>query len=121
MEQLTAKEAKEQGYEFFGITDQGFQEMCDINDFNNCRPTGKERLFKKEPDPPFTTNSEMVKDLLVDNLSKEWSDESRDDTGETYDFLNDIPEEKFNDIAAILNEAMANKHYYKLSNIKLVP
>jgi molecular chaperone DnaK (HSP70) len=120
-QQLTVAEAKEQGYTHFGYSDEGYQAMVDLVDFRPEEAEGKARLFNKDPDPPYQTNAERVKEILSDQLSEDWDSEVRDDTNEMSDFLNDIPEEKFNEITELLNDAMANKHYYKLSDIKLIP
>lgn len=121
MEQLTVKEALEQGYEHFGHSNEsGWICMHDIKDSMPIKFRGTERLFNKELEPAFQVTSDMVKDILIDRLSNDWDSESGDDTGEMYDFLYDIPVEKFNEIVVVLNEAMANKHSYKLTKIKLV-
>lgn len=117
-ETLTVDQAKTLGYEFYGYPEAGWIPMQDLNDFTESSETAF--LFNKEPNEPFKTNTNRVKEILVDQLSSEWDAESGDDTGEMEDFLNSISEEKFLQITEILNDAMENKISYNLSNIKVL-
>lgn len=95
MEQLTLKEAIEQGYTHYGYADQGYQAMNDLSFFDEMEVTGTEMLFEKDAAAPFKVTPEAVKEILRDQISDEWYSSTGDDTDEMYDFLNDIPLEKF--------------------------
>lgn len=121
MEQLTVSQAEEQGYEYYGYAGERYQSMHPLLEFDPQGAKGTERLFNVDPEPSYTVSADFVKDLLIDHISDEWDSDTGDDTGEMYSFLNEIPVDAFSAIASLLSDAVANKHYYKLTDIKLVP
>lgn len=119
-EQLTVKEALEQGYTHFGYSDEGYQAMLDLVDFRPEEAEGKACLFDKE----FTTlnvKAEWLRDELLDRISDKWDEDTNDDTREVEYMLKEIPVSSFEQLASEINEALSAKHYYKLTKIKLVP
>lgn len=118
---LTVAQAKKEGFEYYGFSDDGYQAMRGLDEFGDGTITGKERLFNKDPEPAFETTADYIRDAIIENLTDQWDGMTNDDTAEMEEFLKEIPVQSFQEITDILNVAMGNKHYYKLSDIQLIP
>src|SRR4051812_9253440 len=90
-QELTIKEALEQGYTCYLFTDSGFQSLQDISEVDDedlARPDI--RLVDKEPYSPDGMSSKDIAELLADRLEDNHSSESGDDTLEVYNTIKEL-------------------------------
>lgn len=119
---LTVKEALEQGYTHFGYSDEGYQPMIDLIDFDTAKASGKERLFSKEYMHP-TIDVENIKHLIGNDIEDNWAAETHDDDSTAIiREVNEMDDLPFQAVADVVNDELKKYHqYYRLSDIKLVP
>lgn len=120
MEQLTLNQALEQGYTHFGYSDDGYQPMNDLTDFDAEQATGKECLFSKEFRSP-SVDAESLRELIADDTENNWDADIDDDTSDVLHIINSMPIHHFEALAKEINDELSRKHYYSLTDIKLIP
>ena len=117
---LTVKEAIELGYSKCGQKTNDWQSLIDLEDIKDF--DSKETTFyladPKENNP--CTSAEDIKELLVDHIHINHSDETGDDTDDVYDILNAIDLKEFEPLAELLNKALEAKKFYWLTDIKVI-
>lgn len=116
---ITVKEAIEQGYIYFAQGKGEFQHLHSIEDINKC-DFEYGPLFVAEKDSYYTPNisPEEIAETLADIVSAQNGDETGDDTDDVYDIVKRLD---FTAAANLVNEALKNKKYYKLTDIQLIP
>ncbi len=119
---LTKQQALDQGYTKWGYENEGYQCVKELAELESSdfRQHQNIFLFEKETWSP-STSAKSIKDLIVEEVSCQNDDESNDDTDEVHETLKKIPESEFDSIAAKINAELSGIHYYKLSNIGVIP
>ncbi len=111
-EQLTVKEALDQGYKYCMNGDAecayGIEENLDFT-------TKDWYLLSKEPSPYQIADNEIM-DLLCDNIGCQ--EEVGDDDGELADIVATVD---FSEITAAVNNALKKNTYYRSTDIELIP
>jgi len=120
MEQLTVKEALEQGYVYYVYSDDGYQKLKDITDVNNIDFDRAVRLVDKNPYHPAGIDKESLMDMIAEHIYLNHESESGDDTDSVYDAIKAIDFD-FTDVINKIHTALSNLNYYKAVNIRLVP
>lgn len=114
MEQLTVKEAIEQGYLYY--FDEGMDNCCPL-DLNETLEPGERFLFDKEPQHPGTSAQnlfELVSEHIRDNT------EFYDEDDQTIDAVKDAGV-NWEELADKINAALQSVSYYEPTKIKLIP
>lgn len=112
MNQLTVKEAIEQGYKYCWPQND---EICFLMKIEECPFDGKKyELLSKEP-TPYGISDTTIKEILSDHLADQ--DEVADENGELCDIVEAID---YTEITKTVNEALSKKKYYYPSGILLV-
>lgn len=119
MKQLTIKEAKEQGYEYYGHAKKtGFQRLRSIDNIDIDGLPEDAVLFDKTPSFVPVISSEEIADILADVMAETCaSNTGEDDTDEVYDTVKELD---FSQAAKIVNDSLSHKKYYTLTDIKLI-
>ncbi len=122
MEQLTVKEALEQGYTQFLYSSGGFQRLSSLSEIceEDFKKDGVE-LVEKEPHHPLGLDVESFREDIADNLECQHSGETGDDTSEVYNTVISIDLKEFESIVNIVNDKLSGLNYYKSTGIKLIP
>jgi hypothetical protein len=120
--QLSVKEALEQGYTHFGYEGMEYQPLNAIEDFSAEDISKTPLLFTKEFTVP-SIDVETIKELIGDYLWNQWVDETLDDDAVAlHREVKEMPDVLFEPIESAVNEEMAKYHkYYRLTDIKLIP
>jgi len=120
MEKLTVKEALEQGYTKVGTKTNDWQSLVDLEDIKDfdSRETTFYLADKKSNSP--STSVEDIKELLVEHISVNHSDETGDDTDDVYDLLNAIELSEFEPLVEKINKVLEAKTYHWLTDIQLI-
>lgn len=119
-EQLTVKEALEQGYENYFIPSNGWQ---GVNNIADITPDVflKEDIYlcNKEPQIPSSLSADIIAEMIAERAESDYEDETgSDDASNIYEGVLAL---NYFDIAQKIKEEMANHGYYKQSKIQLVP
>lgn len=115
MEQLTVKEALEQGYKYYG--DPGSDEVMTIDNDIEFQEDVDYFLFSKEKSHPSTdghTLFEIISEYIRDNS------DFYDEDEQTIVAINNSTVD-WADIARQLNESLKQVSYYPPTKIKLIP
>lgn len=116
---LIVKEAIEQGYVYFGKDQGEFQHLHSIESITEADfEDGPQMLAEKEPYYTPAISPEEIAETLADVMSNQCGDETGDDTDDVYDIVKGLD---FSAAANLINDAMKDKKYYKLTNIQLIP
>lgn len=120
MEQLTVKEALEQGYEYYGIAERDYQTLQDIEDFSSdyIQEGETAALFDKTPAFSPTIDAEDLAELIAEHIQCKVDDNTNDDTNDVYDKVKNLD---YSATAAFINKALEEHKYYNLTKIQLVP
>jgi len=119
MDKLTRKEAIEQGYTYYGQDKGEFQHLYSIENMNEVDfESGPVYLAEKEPYYTPAISPEEVTETLADMVYCQVSDETGDDTDDAYDIVKGLD---FTATTKLINEALKDKKYYKLTSIQLTP
>lgn len=120
MEQITLKEAIEQGYTKYGFTEREWQSTNDIHDgvFQEVDEEYWDSLvlFDKQSEQPSIT-SKQISDLLADSIGEQDACESGREDDAVYEAVNSV---NYTEIAKTVNEALKPCEYWRLTDIKLV-
>lgn len=122
MEQLTVKEALEQGYTKCGEEMQEWQSLYEVADFTNPLEfeehyNRKMVLFSKDSYHP-SIDGDTIKDLLAEHIACNHADESGDDTDNVEDSVRELD---FEPVAKMINDRLSSVDYWKATNIQLIP
>lgn len=121
-QQLTVKEAIEQGYTHFGFSTGDFQHLSTIEDAEagdflpNEYRGGHAVLAEKQP-YYLNIDGDAIRDTLTDQICD--SDTYMDDAGTIEDALKEM--EGWNEFAAKINDTLKKHPYWILTDIKLIP
>lgn len=113
-ETITAKDAIEQGYSYFGYTGLECQTLNELSDITEEDIDRGACLFSKEFTTP--TCNEDIKEFLADHIQDNWSSETQDDTNEVYQAIMSLD---LSDITNRVNKALEHKKYYYLTDIEI--
>lgn len=118
-EQLTVKEATEQGYTKFGFDDEKWQSVMDLSEAQDYfdHPKGDLVLFSKKQYSP-SIDADTIKELLAEHISINHADETGDDTDNVYDSVKELD---FEQTAQMINDKLETAAYWMATNIKLIP
>lgn len=116
---LTKSEALAEGYVYYGKESDSFQFVTRLEHLNDVdfEEDGPFLLVEKEPYYTPSINAEDIADLLADNMNSWSGDNTGDDTDDVYDTVKALD---FTQTAALINEALKDKRYYKLTKIEVV-
>ena len=119
MQQLSVKEALEQGYTKYCFNSDGFQGLKDID--GEIDPSHFERddirIVNKEPYSPPGMCSKDIAELIAEHIECNHADDSGDDTEQVYDAIKELD---FTDAENKIAEALSKLHYYRATDIRLV-
>lgn len=119
MEQLTVKEALEQGYEKFVYNSDGFQSLKDIANVENIDFEREDiRIVGLDAQHPSGISSKDLAELVAEQLQCQYNDDVSNDTDSVYDAIKELD---FSDMENKISEALNGINYYSATNIKLVP
>jgi hypothetical protein len=116
--ELTVKEALEQGYEYYVYDSDGWQSLKDISDMDMNWDRDDIKLVNKEPNHPFGLDAKYIGETLAEIISVNYSDETGCDTDDVYDAVKDLD---FSAVEKMINEALSKINHYRSSGIKLIP
>lgn len=121
-EQLTVKEALEQGYTKCGYAGTEWQSALDIteldeSDFVKEDWRGELVLMSKQSSHP-TFSVDQIKELLAETISERHSDETGDDTDNVYDTIMALD---FTATADMIEKALSGCPFWWVTDIRLVP
>lgn len=117
MEQLTVKEAIEQGYQWYVYASDGYQSLKEITDDDIDWDRDDIWLVDKEPIHCPVPKAKDIAELLADQIASDWGSETGDDTDDVYDAVMACD---FTETVKMLEQALVKKVYYHQSKIKLV-
>jgi len=123
MNQLTVKQALEEGYTHFVYASDGYQAIKGIEDVlkdEKAIDFSRDDIYivSKEPFHPSAPDNEELKDLIAEHVWVNHHDNTGDDTDAVFDAVKAID---FNDISERIQSALNGLNYYHQTNIKLVP
>lgn len=117
---LTLQEAKEQGYEFCLLPNEGFQALTALGDVEpEDLINGTYLLVDPKAYHPGVPDEETLLNLIADDISCNWDSETGDDTGEVYEFIKGMDKSVLTPVVKALQDTLSQKHYYKGTNIVL--
>ena len=119
VEQLTVKEALEQGYVHYVYNTDGYQSLKFISDVDDIN-FDRDDVFVvgKEPQTPAGINSKDLAEMIAEHLQEQFESETSDDTNSVYDAIKELD---FTDMENKIAEALSGVYYYSATKIKLVP
>lgn len=121
-EQLTVKEAIEQGYTHYGYDNGGFQHLSTLEDISPADLEesewrgGHPVLAQKEPFF-MSISADDVRDNVTDHICDQ--EEYMDDSGTIEDALKEM--DIWEGFAAKINDTLKKHPYWYLTEIKLIP
>lgn len=122
MNQLTVKQALEEGYTHFVYANDGYQAIKSIEEYSKSGDidfTREDiRLVDKTPFHPTGLSNDAIQDLLADTVAVNHHDYTGDDTDAVFDAIKEID---FSDVEERIQVALNGLNYYHQTNIKLVP
>lgn len=119
MEQLTVKEALEQGYTHFGRSGEDFQHLMQLEsvDVNGIDDDGYNYVLANPKAHHLSIDADSIWDMVQDSIMG--SSEFSDDTDSIPDALKtEVPWEEY---AKKINSVLQGHPYWYLTDIKLVP
>jgi hypothetical protein len=119
MEELTIKEAIEQGYEKYGFLDKEWQTTNELSDLdpNDDKENFEDIvLFEKNSSQP-TIDDETIANMLADYIADQDSHDCGRDDDSVY---KTVAAMDFKDIAAKINKELEQHEYWMITDIKLV-
>lgn len=120
-EQLTVKQALEQGYTHYGYekwTD--YQRLCSIEDISEDDFNAGVILLAQKEKHFFTVDEDDIKEAVVDTLVSNYCDQSGDDDGDNiHTELSDLIQVA--DLVNVVNEFFAKHSWRYLTKIELIP
>lgn len=117
-QQLTVKEALEQGYEYYVYNDDGYQALNHISYMEMDFKRDDISIVNKDSYHPLGLDAKSIAELLAETINYNHACDSGDDTEQVYNAIMDID---FSDVEQRISEALSKLHYYRSSNIKLIP
>lgn len=118
MNQLTIKEALEQGYTYCGKKSDSYNSLHTIKDLHPI-DFGEDKLYlysKQGVSPAIT--AECLKDMISDHMESDWGNDTGDDSEQVYEKAMELNYEPFADM---INAAMADIVSYSFTEIELIP
>ncbi len=116
--ELTVKEALEQGYEYYVYDSDGWQSLKDISDMDMNWDRDDISLVNKDPSHPFGLDAKYIAETLAEIISINYSDESGFDGDDVYDAIKDLD---LSETENKINESLSKINHYRSSGIKLIP
>lgn len=119
MEQLTVKQAIEQGYTHFGRAGEDFQHLCQLDsvDVNGIGDDIYEYVLADSKAHHLSIDGDSIWDMVQDSVMA--SSDFSDDTDAIPDALKEgVP---WSEYADKINAVLQNHPYWYLTKIKLVP
>lgn len=117
-EQLTVKEALEQGYEYYVYDDDGYQALKHISDMDMDFTRDDISIINKDSYSPAGLDAKSIAETLAEIINDAHVWDSGDDTDQVYDAIIAID---FRDVEERIDQALGKLIYYRSSDIKLVP
>jgi len=118
---LTVKEALEQGYTKCGFDQTDWQTVMEISDMKSCDfetpMLSKLVVFSKESTCP-DVSEQRLKEIIADQVSDNWSDETGDDTSSVFDKIMSVD---FSEIHEKLTNALSEYQCWFATDIELIP
>lgn len=118
MEQLTVKDAIEQGYEHFVYNSDGYQSLKELT--SNDIDWSRDDIYVvgKEPLHPKGLTANELADFIGDRLEADYYEITGSDSNSVYDAIIEVD---FSDIEMRINKALEKVNYYEATKIKLIP
>lgn len=120
MEELTVKQALEQGYTHYGFKDREWQSVSKLHDnvFEELDEHEYEEvvLFEKSFNVLHTSEQD-VSEIIAESVSYNYSQECASDEDNVY---SDIIDLDFSGIVKQINDKMKDHKYWMITDIKLV-
>lgn len=115
-QQLTVKQALEQGYTFYGDEDY----MSEIEDLDNDDefPYGSQ-LFNPIGSPLISVTNDQIRDVISEWVAARISDYCNEQAAEIA--FNDLMKMNFASTVDQINHHFKDKIYYTLTDIELIP
>lgn len=117
-EQLTVKEALEQGYEYYVYDSDGWQALKDISDMEMDFDRDDLVLVGKEPKHPFGLDARYIAETLAEIISINYADESGFDGDDVYDAIKELD---LTETENAINNTLSKINHYRSAGIKLIP
>lgn len=111
---MTAKQALDKGYVYFGYKGLEYQTLNALSDITDEDIERGVCLFSKDYTTP--TCQEDIQTFLADHIQDNWSSETQDDTNDVYEAIMSID---LSDIADRINKFLEDKKYYTLIDIEI--
>lgn len=121
MKQLTLAQAIERGYTYYGFKDSGYQNLLPIDDISDISPDDFPEdalLFGVNPYYTPKITPEEASDLVADFVAERTAEATGDDTMIVHDTIKKLD---FSAFADVVNLSLADRKYYTLTDIKLIP
>ena len=118
---MTRTQAIAEGYEYCGNSKHTYQSLVLISELNDIDLEGDHNyvLAAKFDDHHSPTIEEStIKDLIANEAEDRWYQETHDDTKETYNIVMALD---LSEVTTMINKALENHWYLKLTDIKLIP
>lgn len=91
MEQLTVKEALDQGYQHYCFNKDGYQSLRDISDVDEDDLKRDDIcIVNKEPENIGGISCDELKDLIGEHLQCQFDDLTGDDTNSVYEAIKEV-------------------------------
>jgi hypothetical protein len=115
---LTVAEAIAQGYTRYGRANLDYQHLHDIDDITEDDFTEELRLTEKESFYTPSISAEDLAELVAEHIECQNDDMTGDDTNEVYNIIKKLD---FEPISKVINKALEDKKFWRLTDIKLIP
>lgn len=117
-EQLTVKQALEQGYTLCGQDKGEWISLNNIEDMGHIDDFYDNTVIAEKEGISASVDADTLREYIADYAEDSWADETGDDRAMVYDA---ILEMDFSEIADKINKQIEHIKSYRLTDIKLVP
>lgn len=119
---MTKEQALAAGYERYGYDGEHYQSVHLIShlkedDFKDNVILAAEKESYYSP----TIDAEDIRDFIADTVQEQCHGETGDDTDEVYEIVAGMDLLPFSTLAGIINIALSQRQYWKLTNIEIIP
>lgn len=117
-DQLTVKEALEQGYKYCGFSGREWQSLIPIEDLTDEDFAEDTYVLAGKEPRQYLTSNEVIADLIADTISNNEADESGRDDDEVYIGLKSLD---YSGVVEMINNELEKHKYRTFTYIKLTP
>lgn len=113
---LTARQAIEQGYEYYVYPADGYQALKHLDD-DDVDFDRNPMIVEKEPRHPQGLTPEEIYETLADRCWEYWNELTSDDTDDVHDLIKGID---FTHISNEIQLKLNQLQYYRQSDVRLI-